>query len=83
MVSALNRSGKIKKHQLRDTVRAEMVGPTTDEKLENEHRMVRSGQEASCTCGTWECRTNEVVETDMLKILQKQYSLHLQDQGNL
>lgn len=55
----------------------------TDEKLKNEHRMVRSGQKASCTCGTWECRTNEVVEADILKTLQKQYSVHLQDQGNL
>ena len=55
----------------------------TDEKLKNEHRMVRSGQKASCTCGTWECRTNEVVEADILKTLQKRYFVHLQDRRNL
>ena len=59
-----------------------MAETTTDENLKNEHQMVRSGQKASCTCGTWECRTNEVAETDILKTLQKQYSVHLADRKN-
>jgi hypothetical protein len=51
----------------------------TGEDLNRKHQMVRSGQKASCKCGLWECRTNEVVEADIRKTLQKQYSLHLAD----
>ena len=40
------------------------------------HRLIVNGQAASCKCGVWDCRTNEVVEADILKTLQKQYSLH-------
>lgn len=57
-----------------------MVETIIDEPLTNKHQMVRSGQNAFCTCGTWECRTNEVVEADIRKTLQKQYSVHLADQ---
>ena len=40
------------------------------------HRLMVNGQVASCKCGAWDCRTNEVVEVDILTTLQKQYSLH-------
>jgi hypothetical protein len=62
--------------------RLEMMETITDERLRNKHQMVGSGQKASCTCGLWECRTDEVVEADILKTLQKQYSLHLADRSD-
>jgi hypothetical protein len=62
---------------------AETVGTAGDKQVQSQHQMVRNGQRASCTCGTWESRTNEVVEADILKTLQKQYSLHLADERSI
>jgi hypothetical protein len=45
------------------------------------HRLVVNGQVASCKCGAWDCRTNEVVEADILDTLKKQYSLHFKQLG--
>ena len=58
-----------------------MAETITEEKSQAQHQLVRRGPSASCTCGAWECRTNEVVEADTLKTLQKQYSMHLADQA--
>ena len=45
------------------------------------HRLIVNGRVASCKCGAWECRTNEVVEADVLKTLQRQYCLHFKQLG--
>ena len=58
-----------------------MTKPAIPEEAEGEHRMVRHGVKASCACGAWECRTNEVVEKDIARTLRRQYSLHLSDQA--
>jgi len=47
------------------------------------HRLLVNGQAGSCKCGAWNCRTNEVVEADILRTLQKQYSLHFKQTGCL
>lgn len=45
------------------------------------HRLIVKGQRGSCKCGLWDCRTNEVVEADILRTVQKQYSLHAKQPG--
>ncbi len=58
-----------------------MTKTAIPEKVQSQHNMLRRGAKALCTCGLWECRTNEVIEEDIARTLQRQYSLHLSDQA--
>lgn len=43
------------------------------------HGLAISGRTAFCKCGAWDCRTNEVADSDIRRTLQSQYSLHVKE----
>jgi hypothetical protein len=47
------------------------------------HRPTVNGQVASCTCGGWEWSTNESLWVDIVKTVQKQYSMHIEASQSL